>query len=447
MRIFGLEYNLFKLCHLVAMGVYLMRKSVVVFFIFLTGCLSHTSIPAGMLTSTEGVDDSTPIQSPLPTYTLLPTNTLLPAASLTPTSEIIRDHILYIKRHASGLRDLYLIDSNDFSQKLSIDIWYTNVAIWSPDGSKIALIGEYKPSQGRAIYVMDANGDHMTQVFYDSDMQLGGSDWSPRLDWSPDSSRIAFLANYKIIYTVNVDGSNLNQLTTTDTTKNDITWSPDGTRIAYSERTDALNDVYNIRVLNIDDDESNAVQLTHNQGWSPVWSPDGSTIAFVSYTSRSDTAGIYLMNADGSNKRLLVNSTTHDLLPTATLDPSTEGVDRGYFDLKGGSSDPKWSPDGTQIAFLSSRYFILGPYNRFALYVINADGTGLINLSAPGDAGSFDWSPDGNWIAFASHQETPYGTNTAVDIYLIHPDGTGLTRITDTPDETELGVSWQPDPH
>ena len=153
------------------------------------------------------------------------------------------------------------------------------------------------------------------------------------------------------------------------------------------------------------------------------------------------------MDADGNNKRLLVDNTTHDLLPTATLDPSTEGVDRGYFDLKGGSSDPKWSPDGTQIAFLSSRYFILGPYNRFALYVINVDGTGLINLSAPGDAGSFDWSPDGNWIAFASHQETPYDTDAAVDIYLIHPDGTGLTRITDTPDETELGVPWQPDTH
>ncbi|MDP2778002.1 MAG: hypothetical protein Q8O48_10205, partial [Anaerolineales bacterium] len=93
-------------------------------------------------------------------------------------------------------------------------------------------------------------------------------------------------------------------------------------------------------------------------------------------------------------------------------------------DMGGRSS---WSPDGTRLAFYA------GPFGDHNIYIINVDGTGLVQLTNGGDNLGPSWSPDGNWIAFASFRD---GNN---EIYIIHPDGTGLTRLTNNPIS-----EWQP---
>jgi len=92
-------------------------------------------------------------------------------------------------------------------------------------------------------------------------------------------------------------------------------------------------------------DGTEVVRLTDSQGssYSPAWSPDGREIVFVS--DRDRDADLYLMNADGSNERLL------------TRNDSAE--DR----------DPAWSPDGRWIVFSSNRdsenfrLFLIDPYS------------------------------------------------------------------------------------
>jgi Tol biopolymer transport system component len=86
-----------------------------------------------------------------------------------------------------------------------------------------------------------------------------------------------------------------------------------------------------------------------------------------------------------------------------------------------------WSPDGRRLAFYA------GPQGNHNIYVINIDGTGLVQLTNGGDNLGPSWSPDGNWIAFTSFRD---GNN---EIYIMHPDGSGVTRLTNRPNS-----DWQP---
>jgi Tol biopolymer transport system component len=83
---------------------------------------------------------------------------------------------------------------------------------------------------------------------------------------------------------------------------------------------------------------------------------------------------------------------------------------------------PDWSPDGSRIAFARTS----DGRRSFHIYVMNADGSGLHQISH----GRFDedpaWSPDGRWIAYASE----------TGIRLIHPDGSGMRRVKATGIET-----------
>jgi Tol biopolymer transport system component len=120
---------------------------------------------------------------------------------------------------------------------------------------------------------------------------------------------------------------------------------------------------------------------------------------------------------------------------------------------------PRWSPDGTQIAFTQDvRYDVNGPeINGFAppvpapaLYVVDADGQNLRRISSAGASNtSGDWSADGTLIVFTSwsHSDpvpnsgsTGYTFDQYLDIYTIRPDGTDLRRL--TADQISQAASW-----
>ncbi len=106
-----------------------------------------------------------------------------------------------------------------------------------------------------------------------------------------------------------------------------------------------------------------------------------------------------------------------------------------------------WSPDGTKIAFMSNRAawseqdsFRRGlDYFDDDLYLINADGTGLRNLTAngPGDIRSQDWSADGRRFVLFSWDS---------DINVIDADGSNFRHVyTTTPYFQVRTVAWSPD--
>ena len=195
-------------------------------------------------------------------------------------------------------------------------------------------------------------------------------DWAPT--WSPDGSRIAFsrtAGNAKGIYVVNQDGSGVKRLTNPGggDSDSDPEWSPLGNRIAF---------VRSGAIYAIDADGANARELT-SVGLSPSWSPDGSRIAFI---KGNEKAAVHTMAADGSN----IVRVSDDTLQ---------------------AKNPAWSPDGRSIVF----------HGRYAIFAVGADGTNLRRVAFAGQTPS--WSPDGQMIVYEM-----YG------LQVVNADGTGLTR-------------------
>ncbi len=163
-------------------------------------------------------------------------------------------------------------------------------------------------------------------------------------------------------------------------------WSPDGTKIAFSAGAD-------IYVADADGRNGRNLTRSHHIEVSPTWSPDGTKIAFVS--DKTGSPKIYVMNADGSNQRLI---TPH-----------------GY------NTDPAWSPNPN----INKIAFVRVEGSEANIFTINPDGTGEERLTwAWRRNENPSWSSDGHWITFASNRDGAY------DIYMMYLNGSNTTRLT-----------------
>jgi Tol biopolymer transport system component len=219
--------------------------------------------------------------------------------------------------------------------------------------------------------------------------------------------RIVF-DNHDDVWTINADGTDLTQLTDSPGFDFDPSWSPDGTRIAFRSERSGDSEIW---VMNADGSDQQQLAA----GLSPAWSPDGSKIAYSSPGEilcppgqGLDCTGLSIMNADGFGQHRV---------------PNTDG---GEY--------PTWSPDGNRIAFNSN---LTGEH---VMYVVDPDGSNLVDLSAVGEGWQVDWSPDGSSIIFASSRDqTDPGYD---DIYVMRPDGSDVRRLTN---QKAYTPAWSPD--
>jgi Tol biopolymer transport system component len=237
--------------------------------------------------------------------------------------------------------------------------------------------------------------------------------------WSPDGTRIAFSSDRDRkgeIYVMNADGTDQIRLTNNVEDKYgsewsyDPAWSPDGTKIVYTYGYTPVPGNHRSSIYIMNSDGTNKTALTYNPNdWDedPSWSPDGSKITFVSHKGGQS---IWVMNSDGSAMTRLTDKTGYD-------------------------SSPSWSPDGEKIAFAHSTN---GWQNYQHICIMQADGSEIINLTGDNEYDSEPcWSPDGSKIAFISQRESDY------DLYVMNSDGSDLKKITNTPDYKSAPV-WSP---
>jgi len=217
------------------------------------------------------------------------------------------------------------------------------------------------------------------------------------------------------IFVINLDGSGKTKLTTysgSNSMTANPAWSPDGTKIALVAPFNTGGD---IAVMNADG--SNLHYLTQDSQLNgfPAWSPAGDRIVF--------TAGggdvVDIMNADGSNRHRLL---TKDAL----------GAKVGHL---------SWCPDGSRIAFESTRPHGGVTDSNYEIWTMNPDGTGLLQLTNNAYSDRWPaWSRDTLKIAFDAQ---PPGT--ARNLYIMNTDGSGQTKLTTTEFFGAFHAAWSHD--
>jgi serine/threonine protein kinase/Tol biopolymer transport system component len=107
-----------------------------------------------------------------------------------------------------------------------------------------------------------------------------------------------------------------------------------------------------------------------------------------------------------------------------------------------GACQPSWSPDGIRLVFISPCGVKKDSYQGSDLYIINADGSGLIQLPSSPGGGDFEpaWSPDGQYIAFTSMRDG------YMQIYSYTVEDGSIRRLVNTKaNKHARQPAWSPD--
>ena len=296
-------------------------------------------------------------------------------------------------------------------------------AYFSFDGTRLIFQSKRGEMKCDQIFSMNSDGSNVKQVsngegrttcsyFFKDGKKvlyastfLGGKDCPP----NPDYSKGYVWAIYPTydIFTANADGTNIKQLTKTNGYDAEATVSPNGKKIIFTSMRDGDLDLYSM-----DTNGKNVKRLTNELGYDggAFFSPDGKQIVYRAYhpVEQQDIMRykqklgenlieptvfeLWVMNADGTNKRQVTKLNTASFAPFFT-------------------------PDGKKIIFCTNNFATDARKRNFDLALINVDGTGLERITFNETFDGFPmFSPDGKKLVFASNRNAAKQGDTNVFI-------------------------------
>jgi len=265
------------------------------------------------------------------------------------------------------------------------------------------------------IYKVNSDGKNLKQI---TNMVEGAC----QPDWSPDGTRLVFISPCKAntdyypgsaMFIINEDGSGLTPLATMVGGDYFPQWSPNGEKIVFTSlRNSKRPQIY---ILDLKTNNVTALSEKYSFDMEPAWSPDESQIVFIS--RHNDTDQIWVMNADGTNRRQF-----------------------SYGNPVFQYSRPSWSSDMSMVLFTQvfSEKAVprvgVAPFGSDEKYVEYFFGQESLPMREA------VYSPDGLWLAFESWEG-----GGSHNIYIIAVTSAGRSAVTDL-EGIEFDPAWNPSP-
>jgi Tol biopolymer transport system component len=230
---------------------------------------------------------------------------------------------------------------------------------WSPDGALVAYGG---PPQG-TLDVVAPDGGGLRTIATDDQ----GFDFS----WAPSSVEIAYGGGNSLQAVNVVNGA---RRTIAQARVDDVSWSPDGSKIAF---TTSLGQ--RLWLVGVDGAGVRDVFFAEGSVDTPRWSPNSKLIAFGAKPRLSDPARVFALDVASGGA-----------VPLTTPE------------FGEGSHSPSWSPDGSRLVYERERIGRF-PNSESDVWVMNGDGAAKIQLTSAFPSGTGTSAPE--WVPGLMHIE------------------------------------------
>lgn len=314
---------------------------------------------------------------------------------------------------------------------------------WAPDGRSLAFYGPFASDEGPpdAVRVVPLDGGQ-PRILWRTWRQLMGSG----LSWSPDGRQLALSARASVgqpfrIMLLDVSTLTRQWLTDPVSAGGDTlpAFSPDGASLAFVRSAGPESALH---VVQLETGEVRRLAAARHQVGDMTWSDEGRSLIFTSFRAGGrDT--LWRIPSSGGEPQPVPGVGEGARSPSVgaagRLVYLQQVVDSNIYraDLRGGAADvpqqlvsstrvessPDISPDGLRIAFTSNRS------GSQEVWLADADGANLRQLTALGTTTHPRWSPDGRYLACAVGL-TP-SASSASSIHVIDTSSGSSRRLTD----------------
>jgi eukaryotic-like serine/threonine-protein kinase len=316
-------------------------------------------------------------------------------------------------------------------------------ATWAPDGQRIVY------ARKSSLYVCNADGTDSREL-----ITLPGIPFAPR--FSPDGRRMRFTIrdtnqHTSSLWEVSADGKGLHPVLpgwNKSTQEFGGTWTPDGEYFLFESARDHTQNIWAVREGGSFFRKANSepAQLTVGPLLfsNPTPSVDGKKlfvigqqrrVDLVRLDSKSQQFSVYLPGvsageADFQSKSEWVTYVTHPdlILWRSKLDGSSR-IQLTYPPMQ--AHVPRWSPDGTQIAFMGAN-----PGKPWKIFLVPAEGGTPKEITAGGrNQGDPTWTPNGDSIVFGGMPWLEYGTSSDPNLHIVDLK---TSQVSDVPNSENL---------